>query len=774
MTFSNKQSRALRLLLVLVLSASTFYSLDQSLHWLLVISLSGLMSIAVLKRANPILYWPIGLLVLIAALYVGYVVQWLGNPMGVDRDSASSLFLIIAVVSTVVAGIRAICAADPITTPPLSRCMTVAIMAALPVVLLFLVTQRWIDEPVRLISGHLAGGDHGAHNEIVHRLLRTSGDVAFASPFQMYTYPQSLHFFIANLTALTLPDSTLPLLAHEYAMGAWVEWLQFAAYCQLTVIVFMKGATGAGLRRALFLPPLVFAFSAMDNFVVHLLWSGFTTSLGITWVLMAFVAVSDRLVNSESWRQLIAKCGVFVFFAFSAWNIYQPYAVIFFVVAAFYILHFINAGRFTNHGISRLASMALQPSVQFVFTALCLIVALLVVLGSESPAVQSLLLDGSTYRPYLYTVLTWGVFAVILSFGMKETWLTNLSAAKSFLAVHLGFIAGMVATVSVAGDFSVFEQPYYIQKMFWILFFISVPVLLSLVALTFERFQAMRPLPSQIALGLSVVIALLLTPMIQGRLPVNATKKHNVDWFANGITREFDDTMNRKVAFSWVDKLGSHLSNLALRATSDLVMPVETGISGNAFLACTFMNENKATLVYTTPNGRAEMVASGCDPTITYIENGEQQVNPSIEYFRLDRGKTEQIADGKAGFRFLLRGFLPPERWGTWAGGYRSAIGFDVPTNVSAPQLELTLRRHPDTPTTRDVAIAANGQTLRRARLKSTKAEKLVLELPPSMIGQPVELTLTCARTDDEIVKDDPVDGPEPCVGVVSMALKNG
>ncbi len=774
MTFSLKQSRASRLLLVLALSAGAFYSLDTSLHWLLVLSLSGLTSVAVLKRANPIVYWPIGLLILIAALYVGYIAQWLGNPVGVDRNNATSLFFIISVISTIVAGFRAIRTNDQITIAPLSRWLTVTVMAALPVVLLVLVTQRWADEPVRLISGHLAGGDHGAHNEIVHRLLRTSGDVVFASPFQMYTYPQSLHFFITNLTAMTLPDSTLPLLAHEYAMGAWVEWLQFAAYCQLAVIVFMKGAAGSGLRRALFLPPLVFAFSAMDNFVVHLLWSGFTTSLGMTWVLMAFVAISDRLVNSESWRQLFAKIGVLVFFAFSAWNIYQPYAVIFIAVAAFCCVRFINVSRINNHKIRGIVSAILRPSVQFVLMALSLIVALLVVLGSDSPAVRSLLLDGSTYKPYLYTVLLWGVLAAVLGFVVQDTWLTPLTSVKSFLIVHLGFVVGMVATVSLAGGFSVFEQPYYVQKMFWIVLFISIPVVLSVVALTFERFQAVRPRSFQVALGLSVVIALLLTPMIQGRLPVNATKKHNVDWFANGITKEFEDSTNRKVAFSWVDRLGSHLSNLALRASSDLVMPVETGISGNAFLACTFMNENNATLVYTTPNGRAEMVASGCDPTITYVENGEQQENPSINYFTLDRGRTEQIAEGKAGFRFLLRGFLPPERWGTWAGGYRSAIGFNLPDNVSAPQLELTLRRHPKTPATRELVIAANGQTVQRTRLKSTQTEKLLLELPTSMIGQPVELTLTCIRTDDEIVKDDPVDGPEPCVGVVSMALRNG
>lgn len=774
MTFSHKQSRALRLLLVLVLSAGVLYSLNTSLHWLLVVSLSSLISLAALNKANPILYWPIGLLVLIAALYFGYVVQWMGASVGVDDDNALLLFLIIAIFSTVASGIRAIRTTDPITTPPFSRYLTVAIMAALPIVLLVLATQRWIDEPVRLISGHLAGGDHGAHNEIVHRLLRTSGDVVFASPFQMYTYPQSLHFFIANLTAMTLPDSTLPLLAHEYAMGAWVEWLQFAAYCQLAVVVFMKGSAGSGLRRALFLPPLVFAFSAMDNFVVHLLWSGFTTSLGMTWVLMAFVAISDRLVNSESWSQLFKKIGVLAFFAFSAWNIYQPYAVIFLAVAALCFVRFINAGRINSHKIRGIVSVILRPSVQFVLMTLSLIVALLVVLGSDSPAVRSLLLDGSTYKPYLYTVLLWGVLAVALGLVVQDTWLTPLMSAKSFLIVHLGFVAGMVVTVSLAGNFSVFEQPYYVQKMFWILLFISIPVVLSVVALTFERFQAVQPFSSQVALSLSVVIALLLTPMIQGRLPVNATKKHNVDWFANGITKEFDDTMNRKVAFSWVDRLGSHLSNLALRATSDLVMPVETGISGNAFLACAFMNENKATLAYTTPNGRAEMVASGCDPSITYVENGEKQENPSIAYFTLGRGRTEQIAAGKAGFRFLLRGFLPPERWGTWAGGYRSAIGFDVPENVSSPQLELSLRRHPDTPATRELVIAANGEIVSKARVNSTQTEKIIIDLPVSVIGQPVELTLTCIRSDEEIMKDDPVDGPKPCVGVMTMVLRNG
>jgi hypothetical protein len=309
--------------------------------------------------------------------------------------------------------------------------------------------------------------------------------------------------------------------------------------------------------------------------------------------------------------------------------------------------------------------------------------------------------------------------------------------------------------------------------MFWILLFVSLPVALSSAFTWGEDMQSKWPLNQKLGAAFSLGILILLTPLIQGRLPVSATQKHNVDWFANGIVNEFENPKNREIAFSVSDRLGSHFGNLALGATSDLVMPVETGISGNPFLACTFMNKNSASLAYTTPNGRAEMILSGCDPDITYIENGIQQENTSLKYFGVALGEVERPALGQLGFRLLLRGFLPPEKWGTWAGGYRSAIGFDLPKNMENPIIELDLRSHPSFANGREVIVSVNNAEIGTAQMTKAPSQKVKFSLPESVIGKPVELTITCSRTDAEILEDDPVDGPNPCVGVRSLVVRN-
>jgi hypothetical protein len=342
-------------------------------------------------------------------------------------------------------------------------------------------------------------------------------------------------------------------------------------------------------------------------------------------------------------------------------------------------------------------------------------------------------------------------------------------------SVFLGLIAftfAMMLIVLRTSDFGLTNQPYYIQKMLWVILFVSIPIVVGAVLRYFEQFLLARN-DSHLSYYATAVCVLLLTPLVMGRYPTAAFKHGSVDWFAKGISSTFEDPQNNKVAFSANDRLGSHLSNLALRATSELVMPVETGISGNAYVACEFMNQKSASLVYTTPNGRAEMVMSGCDPGITYIEDGQRIKNPKLDYFRVDSGVVERLAKDQLGFRLLLRGFLPPEKWGTWAGGYRSAIGFDLPKNMENPIIELDLRSHPSFANGREVVVSVNNAEIGTAQMTKAPSQKVKFSLPESVIGKPVELTITCSRTDAEILEDDPVDGPNPCVGVRSLVVRN-
>lgn len=755
---------------VIGLVVVSWWALANHLHWVLVPALAVLGAYSVLNNKNPLLYWPVGLLLIIVASYVFYWIQWLGAKQGVTLESAESMFAIMLAGFGLFACGRAWFSSSSETKRySLARLVSLLIMVALPVVLVWLVTTRWMDDPVRLISGHLAGGDHGPHNEIVHRLLSASNEVTYSSPIQMYTYPNGIHFLIANLVAFASVETTLPLLAQEYAMGAWFEWLQFAAFAQMAVVLVMKGVRGNPLRRAVYLAPVFFVFATMDNFVSHLLWSGFTTSLGMTWLLVTFLAIADRLSLNNP-KDIVATFSTLMFFAYASWIVYQPYSFVFVAMAGFASIQLLCRDRRQLFGFDFQRIFG-SPGLSVLVVMVALVAAMLGVLGKNSPAVTSLLLDGATYKPYFYTVWLWTFVALAGTWFLSERPLERMSMQMRFLLIHAGFVGGMILTVMIAGGFGLLEQPYYTQKMLWILLFVSLPVGVSRLFTWMERAQEGWPISKRFGLATVVMIGLLFTPLVQGRYPVSATRKHNVDWFAKAMVQQPDDSANRAVAFSWVDRLGSHLSNLALRSTSSIVMPVETGTSGNTYLACRFINNNEASLVYTTPNGRAELVEAGCDDGLQYMENGQRIENPVLNYQVLPLSTRQVLARGEPGFVYLVRGFLPPEDWGTWAGGYRSMVAFRSPADLDAPELVIGLRKWDERDYDR-LIIRVNGEVARVVSVGNLEMFETTIDLSPMSRGEAVEVTFECERSDEEVLADDPVDGPDACIGVRQIELR--
>ena len=221
------------------------------------------------------------------------------------------------------------------------------------------------------------------------------------------------------------------------------------------------------------------------------------------------------------------------------------------------------------------------------------------------------------------------------------------------------------------------------------------------------------------------------------------------------------------------DRLGSHLSNLALRSKSQVVMPIETAISGNTYLACQFINENDVSLVYTTPNGRAELVESGCGDSLTYVESGLTIENPKLKYATLPLNSIQFVSLGNSGFQYLVRGFLPPETWGTWAGGYRSLMGLRIPQDLASVELVVGLETHAIYGQGQNVKIRINGEAASQVTMPTKGAREAVVRLFDLQQNQSLEIALECERTDEQVLKDDPVDGPIPCVGVTSLQLRN-
>jgi hypothetical protein len=269
-------------------------------------------------------------------------------------------------------------------------------------------------------------------------------------------------------------------------------------------------------------------------------------------------------------------------------------------------------------------------------------------------------------------------------------------------------------------------------------------------------------------------VALLLTPLVQGRLPVNATRKPSVDWFAKGMTVDVQSEEYRAVAFSWIDQLGSHVSNLALRASSDVVMPVDVALSNNTFLACRFINENDVNIIYAPQHGRAALVTAGCSPKATYIEEDRILENENPLYRPLSVGRERFISDNQKGVGHLLHGFLPVENWGVWAGGYRSIFGMRTTEEITDAVLQVKLETHLVFGKGIEVTLRVNGEVSQVLVMPQRGEVAVDLLLGTTSRGDQFEISIECTRTDEQVLKDDPSDGPIPCVGLKSFVLTRG
>lgn len=730
-------------------------------------------TVALAPRLNPLVYWPAGLLVTITVGYVSYLMYWFVDMQGIDERFARLHFVLLMAILGIVALFRVWRTGGSTgrISFSLSGMMATALGFVFPAVVLWIGTSRLWSGSMPLFSGFMAGGDHGLHNEIVHDLLSWSSTPSSENPFTLYTYPRGIHFLVASLVALGSGKSGQSSLVQEYLTGAWFEYVQLAAYVQLAVAIVVFWSRERRATRAMFVAPILLVFASIPHFVGHLFWSGFTTSTGMTWALLVPVAlwVGRREQKLENWHRIEATALWVLLLVFS-WIVYQPYVIV--ISTTGFVLVCVSVWKtLVRDGRLR------RGLPEYLELPACFVVSLTgavlpyFVLGKDSAAVNFLFLDGSTWRVGVATVAMWTAAALVLPRMMAADGRLQTSLPSAVVAGLLGFTVGMAGLVFATGDHGLFDLPYYIQKMYWVILYISVPVALAsgLTLLLGHKYLAAggRRFGRQLALWLLIA----LVPLVQGRTPNAAVSHISVDWFANGVYAVAPDDRQSSGAFSMRDKLGSHMANLALRSASTSILTPDVAISGNPYLACADLVENGVVRIYTTPNGRAELVESGCSPDAVYLEDGRIIGRPHLEYFGVSPGVTETFTNKSLGFRLLLRGFLPPEKWGTWAGGYRSALGFDYEETMKAPSLEMVLRSHPRDEELRSVSIGVNGATAVTHRLAFGDPEPFVVPMPAGPAGTSIELTITCERTDAEVLADDPVDGPSPCAGLVSMRL---
>jgi hypothetical protein len=591
-----------------------------------VVALFALMllgSMAALPNRSPLLYWPLGLLAVIVLNFFGYVFLWSQSASGVDATDGVVTLGSVTIFLALVALSRSRRNRPEETKQHQVKPRLVMLLTIQSVLIILLATIRFYWNPVPLISGFMAGGDHNMHVEITHRLMEWSGWRIEQVPISLFGYPKGIHFLIAELTAIESKSSSENHLTQQFLMSAWFEWLQLAAAMQCGVLIVVGNLRKVRLSRV-FLAMLITSFICLvDNLVAQLFWSGFTTTLGITWVLLLGVALPWEEISIHKSAQVPLTVTYLGFFTIASLIIYQPYALIFVSLLVLYL--------FAHTDLKRLRFLDFFKSNRFKLNFPILIFLILSTLllfpfllaGVRGHAIDSLLAKGQLLASNFHLVL----FCFVASFAMVSMKIVRLRADKSSAPMSIadGLITSIwalslsiVLIVMRASDFGLRNQPYYSQKLMWIGVIVSLPFICSQLLDLFEKFAVSLP-------KVFLMVPFVITALVGFSFGLEAatpTRHGSVDWMARGMLVDVEIPNPRSLAVSPGDALGTHLANLAIRTRTQVNIPVELALSGDIAAICDYANENQVLLIYTGVSESDQLKKLGCNKDIIYVENG--------------------------------------------------------------------------------------------------------------------------------------------------------
>ena len=189
--------------------------------WLSLLALSLLATKAILPHGNSIALWPIGLCTVLGSSYIGYFYLWASDRPGVSYSTARQLFLTQLLIFAVVALFRQNSSGKSGAMPNMQWNWFSVVLVALPVFLVSYATYELIYNPVGLMGGYFAGGDHLNHSGMIYSLTEWTAGSGLRSPFDIYAVPNGLHFLISNVVSISSQSSATPPLAQVFLSAAW-------------------------------------------------------------------------------------------------------------------------------------------------------------------------------------------------------------------------------------------------------------------------------------------------------------------------------------------------------------------------------------------------------------------------------------------------------------------------------------------------------------------------------------------------------------------------
>ena len=737
--------------------------------WLTLIVLCLLATRAVLPMTNAIIYWPIGLACVVVASYIGSWVVWFGDGAGVDVYFAQNLFFFQLLAFFLVGHIRSEREFENRNDSNSLNTWQKLLVSIPATAMVTYATIQLVQKPFGLMGAYFGGGDHMNHAGMIYRLTTWTAGSGIKSPLNIYAVPDGLHFLIANLVGLASSKSASTPMAQVILSAAWFEWLQAAAFVQLALVLMVGLRKKQWVFRTLVALSAILVASTVDLLVLQFMWAGFTTSLGICWILLVPIAVLREPT------QLLSKfsgvLGLLVL-AYLAWIVYQPYALVLVLPAIVMIVNCASVQLFNKDILAR------SFVTVFVLFGIFLIslVAGLLVFGTRNEFVQRLVLSGATYEPYIYTVLLWvlvpvSAWVLLLRRNTEVRIIRRKNLELIYFLSIFYSTAAAIGLVINTSSFGLFDQPYYTQKMLWIILFVSIPIgisgILEVISPAIERLSDQN----RIAVMISAPLVLAMTPITTQKYPVLASEHTLHEWIGRSLAKPTGLDPSGEVAFSQNDPQGTYIANLALQSTSKIALDTNLSLSDNPYLVCRYISTKPVSTVFTRSGGKNFLIDSGCPTEPLYIESGTRIEQVPATYPMLPVGHESTVITNPALDDFLDSGFRGDEGFIRWATGLRSVLRLKPASDWKGSSLDVGFIMSSAAARPHQVTFRVNGIDVLEAQFVAKEVGVVRVPLVGDLSKSNLDIEINCDWKEDEIRNQEVLVTPPQCLGVTSLRL---
>ena len=557
---------------------------------------------------SPLLYWPFGLLLLLIASQIFFSVLWSIDSLGVSRFSSNLAVLCFTIIGLMVFVWRR----SNNQEDPVLNCDLLTIVSIPALLIIVWATWRLSFQPVLLINQHMSGGDHANHVGFSYQMISSINHAPLPSPWTISGYPHSLHFFVANLSTLSMQRLENSVFSTVFRYAAWMDMIQLAAVLQMTILLATKHLTSFRIRAAIIALATALVLISVPGFVSHVLLSGFSTSLNSQWVLLIFIYGTQ--IQPKNYRFLVTGIASILMI-----SVYQ---LLLLPILAYFIISPLHKS------LIPVIRVQLQRYVALISGLLVgvSVYILGVNIGANSNFVRTLVQDGAVLRPSirLFLLLTFVnvLMSVLNAHKVQDDDSLGWFRLHSVIATVIGVIFGLWFTSSSVTSTDLGDPPYYVKKLIWLGIGILIPVvvlqLTQLFALTMFRRRS-----SNISAGSIVSILILCLVLNYGENPGTKLLVHDNRWFVNRMeSSNFRDVASKAVAINGNDQFGTHLINVSLSQLSpeahlfDLELLRDFSIEN----LCRSIIALEIRVVFAQNIGIAELVSSGCpSEEVSYI-----------------------------------------------------------------------------------------------------------------------------------------------------------